>query len=77
MLTPVVEKNPNALFSAPSHAQNCSPLLSVDFCERRALLMGTFKTAHRSKENNVGGTIIVFAKNNQRILCVETNMNGN
>jgi hypothetical protein len=76
ILTPVVEKNPSALFSAQSHAHDNSLPLNADLCERRELLSGTFMAAQVRRASHVGGTMIVFAKNSQCILCGETNMKG-
>jgi hypothetical protein len=79
MLRPAVAKNPNALLKALSRAHRSSlPLkVTVFFSVRRDLFGGTFTNDHMSRANQVGGTMIVFAKKRYRIFWGEINMKGN
>jgi hypothetical protein len=77
MLRPVVAKNPNALLKALSRAHSSSLPLKVCFSVGRDILGGTFTNAHMSRANQVGGTMIAFAKKRYRIFWGETNMKGN
>ena len=77
MLIPGVAKNPIALLKALSQAHSCSFPLKVSFGLRRELFGGTLTSAHMSSANHVGGTMIAFAENRNRIFCGETNIKGN
>ena len=77
MLTPAVAKNPIALLKALIHAHESSLPLKTAFGARIDLVGGTLINAHMSMAKNVGGIMIVFAKNRTRIFWGETNMKGN
>jgi hypothetical protein len=71
MLRPVGAKNPNALLKALSRAHRSSLTLKA-FFGMRYIFGGTFTYAHISGANQVGGTMIVFAKKRCRIFWGET-----
>jgi hypothetical protein len=77
MLRPAVAKSPNALLKALSRAHRSSLPLKVFFGVRREIFGGTFTNAHMSRANQVGGTMIAFAKKRYRIFWGEINMKGN
>lgn len=77
MLSPAVAKNPNALLKALSRAHRSSLPLKVFFGVGKDMFEGTFTNAHMSRANQVGGTMIVFAKKRYRIFWGETSMKGN
>lgn len=77
MLIPRVAKNPMALLKALSQAHSSPFPLKVSFGLRRELFGGTFTNAHTSRANHVGGTMIAFAENRNRIFWGETNIKGN
>jgi hypothetical protein len=76
ILTLRLAKNPIALLKALSQAHSSSLPLKVCVGVRRERLGGTLTNAHMSRANHVGGTMIAFAKNRNRIFWGETNMKG-
>jgi len=77
MLTPRVPKNPTALLKALNQAHSSAFPLKVSFGVRRDLFGGTLTNAHMSRANNVGGTMIDFAKKRYRSFWGEMNKKGN
>ena len=77
MLMPSVPKNPTALLKALNQAQSSFFPPNVSSGVRRDLPGGTLTNAHMSRANNVGGTMIDFARKRYRSFWGEINKKGN